>query len=318
MAVFTEISLEKFSRWLALHHHLAPVQRFTAIESGLQNTNYNFQAGEKKYIFTIFEELAAAQVDDYDFLLQHFYSAGLPVAPPLPMNSGKTWNHKPLHITPHLPGRHYTDISLIACENLGALVGKLHLTGKNFPRAITGAWGVRQRRAAWQKIKKLPGCALDAPLIALIERAAGFDRQFYKIPQQRGLCHRDLIPGNVLWQHDAVSGLIDFYIAGEDFFISDLATCAWGFGWDQHEISFAKLSALITGYQKVNRLNATELAIFPRAFSVAAYRFLVSNLFDQFFPRPAKIVINNDRNKLISRFATILAMEHDLLAQLKF
>ncbi|MFY7985898.1 MAG: phosphotransferase, partial [Burkholderiaceae bacterium] len=108
--------------------------------------------------------------------------------------------------------------------------------------------------------------------------------------------HADLFRDNVLFDGEQLGGMIDFYFAGDDTWIFDLAvTCndwctdAASGAWDA-----VRLHALLDAYCKTRAPQQAELEGWPLALRAAAFRFWVSRLFDLHLPREATLLTPKD------------------------
>ncbi len=107
-----------------------------------------------------------------------------------------------------------------------------------------------------------------------------------------GVIHADLFPDNVFFLSEKLSGLIDFYFACNDALVYDLAVClnAWCFEPDA-SFNITKGMALIGEYEKVRRLDASEVEALPILARGAALRFMLTRLVDWLnVPKGAKVV----------------------------
>jgi len=96
-----------------------------------------------------------------------------------------------------------------------------------------------------------------------------------------GVIHADMFPDNVFFLGDALSGVIDFYFACNDFFAYDLAIClnAWCFEPD-NSFNITKARLMLTAYGASRALTADELAALPVLARGGALRFLLTRLYD--------------------------------------
>ena len=314
MAVITKIAPKKFAAWLQQQHGLGPIQGFTALEGGIQNTNYKFQLAGESFIFTVFEKLTASQVENYAKIVRNLHTARLPVAPPRVLRGMACWTKKPVQITPCLPGDHKKVVTVNACQKLGRALAKLHQAGTKFPKNIRGLWGLQERQSAWNRIKVSPKHLIPRGLLSQIEQLAALDCQFSRRAAPSGFCHRDFLPGNILWRGEELSGIIDFYNGGVDLYINDLAVSAWGFGWADGKICTEKITALLAGYHEIMPLGSAELKNFSTALRVTGFRYLVSDLFDQLFPRPGITPACREQKRIINRFMLIMEASEKMCA----
>jgi homoserine kinase type II len=96
-----------------------------------------------------------------------------------------------------------------------------------------------------------------------------------------------------------LGGFIDFYFAGVDQFVFDLAVTANDWCIDRSEadtgvLDSANVNALLTGYNSVRKLSEAEQTAWPMALRAAAYRFWVSRLYDWHLPRAAAMLTPKD------------------------
>src|SRR5690606_22242220 len=99
------------------------------------------------------------------------------------------------------------------------------------------------------------------------------------LPQ--GVIHADLFPDNVFFMEGKLSGLIDFYFACNDALAYDVAVClnAWCFESDG-AYNITKGRALLSAYRAVRPLTAAEVVALPILARGAAFRFLLTRLYD--------------------------------------
>ena len=119
----------------------------------------------------------------------------------------------------------------------------------------------------------------------------------------RGAVHADIFRDNVLFeetpQGPVLGGFIDFYFAGVDQFVFDLAVTANDWCIDRSEadtgvLDSANVTALLAGYNSVRKLSEAEQTAWPMALRAAAYRFWVSRLYDWHLPRAAAMLTPKD------------------------
>ena len=95
---------------------------------------------------------------------------------------------------------------------------------------------------------------------------------------------------------DLVGGQIDFYFAGNDKWLFDLAVTVndWCIDLPTGEIDPVRYAGLLKQYQTVRPLTPEELASWPMMLRAAALRFWVSRLWDFFLPREAEMLTPHD------------------------
>jgi homoserine kinase type II len=108
----------------------------------------------------------------------------------------------------------------------------------------------------------------------------------------KGAVHADLFRDNALMQGDTLGGVIDFYFAGVDTFLFDLAVTAndWCINLENGEFKEDLLDALLRGYQEVRPLTLHECELWQDMLRAAALRFWASRLYDFYMPREAEVL----------------------------
>jgi homoserine kinase type II len=111
-----------------------------------------------------------------------------------------------------------------------------------------------------------------------------------------GPVHADAFRNNVMFDGDQLTGVFDFYFAGCDHWLFDLAVCIndWCIELQTGEMDPERLHALLGAYQSVRPLNACERDLFNPMLRAAALRFWISRLWDFYLPRQASMLQPHD------------------------
>jgi homoserine kinase type II len=155
---------------------------------------------------------------------------------------------------------------------------------------------------------------LDAGRLALLEDELRFQarQRFPDLP--RAAVHADLFRDNALFDGARLSGVIDFYFAGVDCFVFDLAVCAndWCLVDPQRDrrLDERRTAALVDAYGAVRPLLPAEREAWPVMLRAAALRFWLSRLHDLHLPRPGELVKVHDPE----HFRDILALRAERVA----
>lgn len=293
MSVFTPLSAEQAAAWLE-DYALGTFESIEGIAEGVQNSNFFLQTTCGHYVLTIFEQPSSEHIDFHMQLLDHLAARGIPCPAPIANRHNQYLGclaGKPAAIVRRLPGRSERFPNLAQCAAVGAMLAELHLAARSCPGQMP-----HQRDAAW--------CARVAALVApfLADEDAGLlhDEVHHQLHHRpgglpRGVIHADLFRDNVLFDGDRVSGLLDFYFAGVDDLLFDLAVtvndwCSRATG----ELDDERSDTLLTAYDRRRPLQSGERTAWPTLLRAAALRFWISRLHDRHLPRSGDLVIQRD------------------------
>jgi len=145
---------------------------------------------------------------------------------------------------------------------------------------------------------------LAAEAAALLDSEMQFQQHLAQTaaPAQlpRAAVHADLFRDNVMFDanegRDRLSGCIDFYFAGVDTLLYDIAVCIndWCIDIDSGRIDELRAAALLAAYQRERALTALEHRLLPALLRAAALRFWLSRLADLHLPREAAVLQPKD------------------------
>ncbi len=284
MSVYTAVDRGALAEWLA-PLALGDLIDYAGIAAGMQNSNYFVTTASGRFVLTLFESIPPADLDFYLRLQEQLAARGLPCPRPQRDATGRRWrilHGKPAALLSCLPGRTLVAPSPAQCGALGATLARLHLAAADFPDAPQNpcglAWCEAQANALWAFLP--PD---DAHLLA--------DELAFQCAQARGelpggVIHADLFRDNVLWDANGqLAGLLDFYFAGVDCWLYDLAVVVND--WCPDAAHFA---ALCGGYVGVRPLSPGELLAWPAIRRLAALRFWLLRLGATYQPRAGSVV----------------------------
>jgi homoserine kinase type II len=302
MAVFTAVTPAEAG---ALTERLGAgtLLQLQGIGAGIENTNYFATTTTGQWVLTVFERLSADQLPYYLRLMQHLAQRGLPVPEPRADASGQILHQvagKPAALVTRLPGHHQLAPDLHHCAQLGRLLARLHLAVADFPLQQPNLRG----RTWWAEIAPAVRPHLSTAQQQLLDAELSFQQQvaaspaFAALPQ--GAVHADLFCDNVLFDglpgHEKLTGAFDFYFAGTDSFVYDLAVCLndWCLNADDASLDEPRAQALVRAYEAHRPLAAAEHRLLPALLRAAALRFWLSRLGDWHLPRPAALLQPKD------------------------
>jgi homoserine kinase type II len=283
MAVYTDVSFEELEALLAGYDIGEPVS-FKGIAEGVENSNFYLRTERGAYILTLYEK--RVQAEDLPFflgLMDHLAARGIACPVPVHRKDGARaaeLKGRPAAILTFLEGVSLRRPDAPHCAAAGAALAHLHEAGADFKVARANTLGP----AEWPALAGQTEGAVDdvqPGLAALIAESLDRVRCGWPSALPAGVIHADLFPDNVLFRHDAVSGLIDFYFACNDAYAYDLAVMlnAWCFEADG-TFNITKSRSLVTGYRSRRALSDAETGGLPLLCVGAALRFLLTRLYD--------------------------------------
>ena len=311
MSVFTTVSPEDLDRWLR-GYAIGRLVELQGISAGVQNSNFFVTTTLGRYVLTLFESIPRAELPFFLHLMAHLARHGLPVPAPIANRDNEylgTLSGKPAVLVARLAGQSRNTASLEDCTRIGAMLAGLHLAGLSFGRRQA-----HPRNAAWRSATAAqlrPHLSADDRTLLdeelRFQQAAGLEA----LPQ--GVIHADLFRDNVLWDGPHIGGVIDFYFAGVDALLFDLAVCAndWCSTPDG-ELDPVRTGALLGAYHQERPFTAAERAAWPAMLRAAALRFWLSRAADFHQPRSGELVLVKDPGEYRSLLQRRIAAGSDL------
>ena len=296
MSVFTPVTELELADWLK-HYSVGALGELQPIAAGIENTNYFVTTPQGRYVLTLFEKLGTKELPFYLNLMAHLARHGIPCPAPIANLSDKylgELNGKPAALVTRLPGKSIMHPGRAECGQVGALLARMHLAGRSYPGFLENPRGPRW----WRETAPLVRPFLDAGRQALLDAELVFLglHRFPDLP--RGPVHGDLFRDNALFDAGRLSAVFDFYFAGVDVFLFDVAVCAndWCLAnpADDCALDPPLISAFLIEYAAVRPFTSSEREAWPTLLRAAALRFWLSRLFDFYLPRPGELVHAHD------------------------
>lgn len=302
MAVFTPVS-DNDARQLLTRYSIGELVSLRGITAGIENTNYFLTTTHGEFVLTLFEVLTHQQLPFYIELMHHLANKRIPVAQPQTMLDGNrltTLNDKPCAIVTRLSGGYEPNPSTTHCALAGNTLAQMHLAAQDF--------SIKQpnlRALDWWKttIPEIHGF-LTPSQAELIDHSLtvqlGLSETSAYASLPRGPAHCDLFRDNVLFdgtfEEPRMGGFIDFYFAGWDTWIFDVAVSVndWCIHRDTGAFKPTELQAWLEAYAAVRPFTTEEKQCWPLMLQAAALRFWVSRLYDYHLPRPAQTLKPHD------------------------
>lgn len=302
MAVFTEVP-EDEARALLRSLNLGELRALRGIQGGIENTNY-FAVAERdgethEYVLTVFERLGFEQLPFYLHLMKHLALRGIPVPDPAADRAGDilhTVRGKPAAVVNKLAGHSELAPAEAHCAAVGAMLARMHLAARDYGRRQPNLRGL----AWWNETAPVVLPFLDASQAALLRSELALQNHvaagsaYAALP--RGPIHADLFRDNVMFDEGRLTGFFDFYFAGVDTWLFDIAVCLndWCIALDTGAHDEGRARAFLRAYVAERPLAAAERQLLPAMLRAGALRFWISRLWDFHLPREASMLKPHD------------------------
>ena len=299
MAVFTTVS-EPEAQALLTRLSLGQLTGLRGIQGGIENTNYFLSSTQGEWVLTLFERLSAAQLPFYLHLMKHLAHHGIPVPDPQAEERSGAILHqvcgKPAAVVQKLAGHSQLAPEAVHCAAVGAMLAQMHLAGQSFERSQPNLRALPW----WNETAPLVLPYLDEEQAALLRAELAYQNHiasssaYAALP--RGPIHADLFRDNVMFDGTQLTGFFDFYFAGIDHWLFDLAVCLndWCIDLPSGAHDSARAQALLAAYQAVRPLTPAERELLPALARAGALRFWISRLWDFYLPREAALLQPHD------------------------
>ena len=305
MAVYTEVSFDEAS---ALLHslNLGQLQSMEGCSGGIENTNYFVTTEQGAYVLTLFERLSFTQLPFYLHFMKHLALRGIPAPDPAANRDGDILlklKGKPAAVVNRLRGKSELTPTPAHCTAVGDMLAKMHLAARDFDRAQPNLRALPW----WNDTVPVVLPYLDPDQAALIRSELAYQNHvaasstYAALP--RGPIHADLFRDNVMFDREpgsddqpVLTGFFDFYFAGVDAWLFDLAVCLndWCIELPTGVMDDTRTRSFLQAYAAVRPLTAAERQLLPALLRAGALRFWVSRLWDFHLPREASMLQAHD------------------------
>jgi homoserine kinase type II len=208
-----------------------------------------------------------------------------------------TLSGKPAAVVTKLDGEPVMEPAAPHCAQLGAMLGRMHRAAETFALAQAHHRGLEWWAQTLPQI--LPHVPADAA--QLLREELDYQQKVAASPAGRALprgpIHADLFRDNAMFvsdaQGDRLSGFLDFYFAGTDHLLFDVAVCLndWCIDDLTGELIEARAQALLDAYRQERPMARGEWRLLPAMLRAAALRFWISRLWDWHLPRSASLLV---------------------------
>jgi homoserine kinase type II len=297
MSVYTSLTNQELSEFL-LAYDIGELVDFQGISEGIENTNYfvttRLNGNPQRFVLTIFESLDFDELPYFLELTAFLAEHGLPCAHPIADKDGHyllKFKRKPIALVQRLSGKGIQRPDPDQCRQIGQVLAKLHLEGRQFPAHRKNPRGPEWAQDSADRIEHLLSAEDRSLLGSELEFQANIDTG--RLPG--GVIHADLFRDNALYVEGKLTGIIDFYYACDGNYLYDLAVTVndWCSRPDG-SLDTHLTQALIDGYKSCRTLTQTELAFWSTMLRAGALRFWLSRLIDLHFPRPGDLTHTHD------------------------
>lgn len=306
MAVYTEVAFDE-AQALIQGMGLGQLTALRACPGGIENTNYFISVlrGDKPrdFVLTLFERLSAEQLPFYLRLVRHLASAGLPVPDPASDRQGgmlQSLKGKPTAVVEMLAGQSELSPSPSHCAMVGAVQARMHLAARDF--------GMRQPHLRgldwWNQTAPQILPFLNESQAKLLRSELAYQNHVAQSSAYAALptgpVHADLFRDNVMFSGNGkdlkLTGVFDFYFAGVDSWLFDLAVALndWCVDLPSGAHDEKRARSFLAAYAKERPFIAQERRLFNAMLRAAALRFWISRLWDLHLPRAASVLTAHD------------------------
>ena len=308
MSVYTNIEQQELEAFLK-NYSLGALLNYAGINAGIENTNYFVTTENGGFVLTIFEEIGFDALPYYLTFMAHLSDHGMPTAHPIADLHGdyvRVLKDKPAAIVRRLDGKNVLQPTDAHCAAVGHALAQMHIVGESFnavlanPRSIT--WSEHTADHVLNRLADADQQLLKHEII--------YRKQAISANLPQGVIHADLFRDNVMFKDHALTGIIDFYYACNDYLLYDLAITVndWC-SLESGELNIELYTAIIDAYQAERTFQQQEFEVWEYMLRAAALRFWLSRLQDQMFPKDGEITHIKDpevfKNILLSRINNV-------------
>jgi len=304
MAVYTPLTLEEANDWFTKSFDLGKIVSFKGISAGIENSNFFIDARNNgvvsEYVLTIFERLQFDQLPYYLNLMLFLSNHQIQVPTPFFSRNKQiieSLKNKPAAIVSKLEGSSRLTPNQNHCSKVAKMLAKMHIAGKDYPANQENLRSLNW----WQSVSMEIMPFIDDSKKSLLHSELTFQTAFFdslnysELPS--GACHCDLFRDNVLFKdNDELSGFFDFYFAGTDKWLFDVAVTVndWCIDLETGVFDQVRLASFLHSYQEIRPFTSAEQVAWPKMLRAAALRFWISRLWDFYIPRNAQLLKPHD------------------------
>ena len=184
----------------------------------------------------------------------------------------------------------------VHCAAVGTMLAKMHLAARDFAMHQPNLRGLDLWNETTPTV--LPYLSDDGQHLLRAEmhfqEAFAASEPYHQLP--RGPIHADLFRNNVMFDGDRLTGFFDFYFAGCDTWLFDVAVTVndWCIDLDSGTLDIARARAMLDAYHATRPFGAAEQIAWQPMLRAGALRFWISRLYDFYLPRDAELLTPHD------------------------
>lgn len=298
MAVFTPVSLAEVTLW-AESFPIGAVKSLEGIASGIENSNFFLSTDRGEFVLTIFEKLRFEQLPFYLNLMRHLAERGVLVPAPVASHQGEilhSLHGKPASIVTRLHGQWQSAPREVHCRAVGAMLARMHLAAQDYPLYQPNLRGLDWWRDTTPVVLPYLNDDTRHLLTAEMHFQEAFAASDIYDALPRGPIHADLFRNNVMFDDEQLTGFFDFYFAGCDTWLFDVAVTVndWCIDLDTGATDPLRVRAMLDAYHAIRPFTDDEKTAWPAMLRAAALRFWLSRLYDFHLPREAEMLTPHD------------------------
>ena len=315
MAVYTKIN-QKEINIINKNFNINKVISFKGIKQGIENTNYLLKSKKKKYILTIFEKrVLQKEIPFFMKLMDNLNTSKINCPKPLKTKENKyliKLKNKTACIVSFLNGKDKKKLHSRNCFDIGKVVAQMHLVTNKMKLFRKNSMGIKNLNSLLKSIKFKSKKSNNLEKF-LASNLKNIQKNWpKKLPQ--GIIHGDLFMDNIFFNKNKLSGIIDFYFAGNDYLMYEIAICINALCFDKKKSKFMinkqKIKNLIKGYESIKKISLNEKKSLNILCKGAAIRYLLTRLYDYSnTPKTALIKIKNP-NEYYQKLVTHNNLSH--------
>ncbi|MFT6093199.1 MAG: homoserine kinase type II [Pseudohongiellaceae bacterium] len=297
MAVYTKLLESDISELLS-KFNLNLLHTFESAADGIQNTTYFLTlVDDRRLVLTLFENRSGDELPFYTTFIKTLNAAGLPVPCALQDKKGVDIQQifdKPVLLFPLIQGQHLETATVNEISQMGTTLAKIHLTSLELPFEHTNPLGVQWMQQTLALIED----SLSPADKKLIEKQIQVRSNLKAAKLPSAVIHADLFRDNVLFHQGKVAAVIDFFDAGTDCLILDIAVvindwCVNAEGL----VDSKKRTALLEAYERSRTLTKLEKAHLHEALQIAATCVWLSRTKGQLLAKLGSGQVTKDPNE---------------------